>query len=168
MEHLLNSVLFILGGTVWGAVITKGEQEHYFVARDWGYLLLLYLLLLMIRLCLFVTVFPITKRIGLKTNWRETLFQVYGGLRGAVGIALAIFLDSEVREALGEESDSIYVEQTRKLFGFVGGIAFMTLFINGLTAGPLLKKLHLADSTETREKIVHAYHAHFTTNFIGT
>lgn len=37
----------------------------------------------------------------------------------------------------------------------------MTLTINATTAGPLLKKMGLADSSETRAKIVHAYEARY-------
>lgn len=166
LEHLLNSVLFTLGGVVWGAVITEGERKRSFVGRDWGYLILLYLYLHALRLFLFTTVYPITSRIGLKTNWQETVFQVYGGLRGAVGIALGLFLDSEVRETSGVESDAS--RQTSKLFGFVGGIAFLTLCVNGVTAGPLLKYLHLADSTKAREKIVDAYHTRYVKFLTGT
>ena len=79
---------------------------------------------------------------GLKTNVKETFFQVYGGLRGAVGIALAIALDSSVRAQADPES--VFAEQTNKAFGMIGGIAFLTLVINGTTAGPLLTWLGLA------------------------
>jgi len=68
-------------------VIAKGERSDTFRAQEWGYLILLYLLLTVIRLGLFCSVYPITKRIGLKTNWKETVFQVHGGLRGAVGVS---------------------------------------------------------------------------------
>lgn len=105
-----------------------------------------------IRLFLFAVNYPLTRRIGLKTNKRETLFQIYGGLRGAVGIALAIALDSQVAEATGGTNVRA-TDESRKLFGFVGGFAFLTLLINGTTAGPLLRSLHLSDSTETRQKI---------------
>lgn len=159
LEHILNSVLFTLGGVVWGAVITEGEVSRSFVGRDWGNLILLYVYLHVLRFLLFAAVYPVTSRIGLKTNWNETIFQVYGGLRGAVGIALGLFLDSEVRETSGSESEA--GRQTSKLFGFVGGIAFLTLCVNGVTAGPLLRYLHLADSTEARQKIVDAYQTRY-------
>lgn len=153
----------------------------------------------MIRLGLFAVAYPITSRIGLKTNWRETLFQVHGGLRGAVGVSrllqwfgttdadaytyctraslrthivskitLAIALDNNVREKANDEDyQNIYVEETQKAFAFIGGIAFLTLSINGITAGPLLRKLGLADSTESREKIVSAYQAGFKAHLTG-
>jgi NhaP-type Na+/H+ or K+/H+ antiporter len=166
LEHLLNSVLFTLGGAVWGEVITNGEVDHRgFFGKDWGYLVVLYLYLHVIRLFMFVVIYPITVRIGLKTNWNETIFQVYSGLRGAVGIALAIFLDHEVRltGAGGSEAPA----QTDKIFGFVGGVAFLTLCINGVTAGPLLRRLHLADSTTARAKIVDAYQTRYVMHLTG-
>ena len=48
----------------------------------------------------------------------------------------------------------------------VGGIAFMTLCINGSTAGPLLIKLGLADSGNIRKRIVEAYNTRFKRNTI--
>jgi NhaP-type Na+/H+ or K+/H+ antiporter len=36
--------------------------------------------------------YPITKRIGLGTNVKESVFMSYAGFRGAVGIALSLSL----------------------------------------------------------------------------
>ena len=77
-----------------------------------------------------------------------------GGLRGAVGIALAIAIDNSVRSAT---DDPEILNLTNKLFGMVGGVALCTLVINGLTAGPFLVRLGLAKSTETRVQIVENY-----------
>ena len=73
------------------------------------------------------------------------MFESYGGLRGAVGISLVIFSDHTVR-ANADDTNLKFVLQSNKLFGFVGGIAFLTLMINGVFAGPLLRYLGLADS----------------------
>jgi NhaP-type Na+/H+ or K+/H+ antiporter len=168
VEHILNTVLFTLGGVVWGATIMRGEKERSFTAKDWGYMILLYVFETLIRVFLFSALFPVTSRIGLKTNWPETIFQIHGGLRGAVGIALAIFLDNEVRESTKEDLDKYdeYREQVRKVVALVGGVAFLTLTINGPTAGPILRKLGLTDETEAREKIVRAFKTRFKANAI--
>lgn len=167
VEQLLNTVLFTLGGVVWGAVIATGEKNGIFTGRDWGYLVVLYIMLHLIRAFLFAVTYPLTVRIGLKTSPQETLFQVYSGLRGAVGIALALALDNEMAEATdGSPEYESFQEQTRLVFAMVGGIAFFTLTINGVTAGPLLRWLGLADSTETRQRIVDAYRVRFRAQHI--
>ena len=159
VEHLLNTVLFTLGGLVWGTVVSNSnnpeENNPYFTARDWGYLFLLYILLLVIRGVLFGIFYPATARLGLGTNLAEQGFQVFGGLRGAVGIALAIALDNTVQQATQqEELGPEFIEQTSKLFGYVGGVAFLTLVINAPLSGPLLLRLGLADMTSFRSNIL--------------
>jgi hypothetical protein len=161
VEHLLNTLLFLLGGLVWGTIIAnQGDRTGTFTGKDWGYLVLLYIILTAIRFALFAICFPVISRIGLKSNWQEMVFQSYSGLRGAIGISLAIFLDNEVRQATGGQN-KVFELQTNKLFGFVGGIAFMTLLINATTAGPLLRKLGLADSSQQREQVVQCIRGHW-------
>ena len=176
VEHLLNTILFLLGGSVWGSVIVDAERNNLWTGKDWGYLILLYVLLQVIRAILFVAAYPITSRIGLKTNWKETAFQIYGGLRGAVGIALALALDSHTVLAVnnvmvdmgldGKEETPTEEAQTSQVFIMVGGIALLTLVVNGTTAGPLLKYMGLADSTDSRKRIVEAYKIHFRASVI--
>ena len=84
--HQYCTVPLFIRELVQGSVISKGELNGSFRAQEWGYLLLLYVLLTVIRLGLFVVAYPVSSRIGLKTNWRETLFQIHAGLRGAVGV----------------------------------------------------------------------------------
>eukprot|EP00457_Paulinella_chromatophora_P001742 gb/GEZN01001744.1/.p1 GENE.gb/GEZN01001744.1/~~gb/GEZN01001744.1/.p1 ORF type:complete len:783 (+),score=79.47 gb/GEZN01001744.1/:144-2492(+) len=153
VEHLLNTLLFTLGGVVWGFVISENERTGMWVAEDWGYLIVLYILLNAIRFLLLVATYPITRRIGLGTNWQETVFSAYGGLRGAVGIALSISLDNAVITAT-PGSDVVARTYTTQLFGMVGGVAFLTLVLNASFAGPLLKNLGLAKSTEARNEII--------------
>ncbi|KAL3944882.1 MAG: hypothetical protein SGBAC_001026 [Bacillariaceae sp.] len=154
LEHLLNTVLFTLGGILWGAVVASGEKLGAWGAIDWAYLALLYVILHVIRGVLFAAAYPITSQIGLKSDPKEAFFQVYGGLRGALGIALAIALDNEVDVLAGGRFDTEAELHTTQAFVMVGGIAMMTLVLNGITAGPLLRKLGLADSTEARSMII--------------
>jgi NhaP-type Na+/H+ or K+/H+ antiporter len=127
VEHILNTILFSLGGLVWGGVIVHNHRDGIWTAKDWGYLVALYLFLHIIRLLLFVVSYPISVRIGLGTNWPETFFQIYGGLRGAVGIALAISLDNEVFEVTPGNNETIFEIWTTQVYQMVGGIALLTL-----------------------------------------
>lgn len=88
-----NTVLFALAGVVFGAIVADNEK---WFGDDWGYLILLCVLLNLVRFFLVFSFYPILSRIGLKSSWREAVFISFGGLRGAVGIALALALEAEV------------------------------------------------------------------------
>lgn len=53
----------------------------------------------MIRFALTFSFYPVLSRIGLKSNISEATFLSFGGLRGAVGIALGLALEAEVIQA---------------------------------------------------------------------
>lgn len=171
VEHLLNTLLFALGGVVWGGIIANNEEKDgiKFDGVDWGYLILLYVFLTVIRYFLVFAFYPLTSRMGLGQSWQEAFFMSFGGLRGAVGISLAISLDKEVSEALSEDDtfDQEKRDLTQTLFGLVGGVAFISLIINGTFAGPILRKLKLADPTETRARIVKGYTKRFNEQILA-
>ena len=79
--------------------------------------------------------------------------------------ALAMSLNSEVvhltsSESVDDDTRDQYRGYTAKLFGFVGGVAFLTLVINATASGPLLKMMGLVTPTETRSKIIENYRQH--------
>ena len=162
VEWLLNTIIFALGGLVWGSVISNVDDEvpeFEFSWRDWGYLLLLFVLLICIRLVLFTLAYPVISRIGLKSNLREMVFHVFGGLRGSVGIAMALSLNDSVMSQIDRISNDFPI-QTNKVFGFIGGIAFLTLCVNGVLAGPFLKLLGLTNPSATRTRLLKSYQNH--------
>ena len=164
-EHLLNSVLFMLGGAVWG-----GTQ--HFGGMDWIYLFILFGLVVLIRFVLVFAFYPITSRIGVGQSVREAVFMSYGGLRGAMGVALALLLNAEVFKYTEVEIiqkhghvDQEAVNQYRelfadKVFGLVGGVSFLTLVICGPTSGFVLKRLGLVTPTESRTNVILHFEAH--------
>jgi len=155
LEQGLNTVLFTLGGLAWGGIIGNNDvftnnPDRVFTGLDWGYLFVLYCFLMLIRFFLVFSFYPMTYYTGLSTSWQEAVFESFAGLRGAVGISLALSIDNLILET-GEVGESI---QTSKLFGMIGGIAFLTLCVNATLSGPILNKLGLADKTEFRNKIL--------------
>jgi hypothetical protein len=150
MEHLLNSLLFALGGVVWGKVIASPVID----GEDWLYLLLVYVLVMVIRFIQIGLFFPVFSRVGLKSNWREAIFLGYGGLRGAVGVALALSLTRSVREVT-EDEDSVKATETLEFLA--GGVTLLTLFVNGSTAGPVLKWLGLVHPVQSRKRALRLF-----------
>ena len=87
LEWSANTVIFIFAGLIFG-----GNVLPHIVAADVGYLLLLYILLMVFRLVMVAMHFPIISKIGTKCDKKEALFMVWAGLRGALCILLALIV----------------------------------------------------------------------------
>ena len=110
-EVLLNTLLFTLAGCVFGGMLVDSNRQNVgidtiFEPQDWGYLFVLFVLLLAIRFFLIFAFYPLLSVIGIGTSWQEAIFMSYSGLRGAVGLALALSLFAEVSEIT---SDAVYL-----------------------------------------------------------
>jgi len=150
--ELLNTLLFVLGGCLWGDLLSKDTFSA--TVEDWGYLALLFVILIAIRFLLVFGLYPLTSRIGIGTNVKESIFMSYGGFRGSVGIALALSLSAQVYNNTDDEETR---NNTDQMFFLVGGISVFTLLINGTTAGPLLSALGLAATEKTRQAVLENY-----------
>ena len=147
MEHLLNTLLFSLGGIVWGKAVVDGDLH----AADWVYLLLFYIFVMIIRFAQIGLGYPIFSRIGLKSDWKEAIFLAYGGIRGGISVALALALKGSVLSL----SDDPQVEQALSSLEFLaGGVTILTLLINGATAGPVLRLLGLTKPIISRKRAI--------------
>jgi len=157
LEAVLNALIFALGGVIFGGVI--GNQHPLrvtsFTGGDWGYAILAYILVNVIRFALMFGAYPLISRIGLKWSLQEATFVSFGGLRGAIAIALAVTLDSELRRdtAPGDPRR----DQTTKMFGITGVIVLLSLVFNGTFAGPLLRWLRLVEPSDERKQIIEGH-----------
>lgn len=76
--------------------------------------------------------YPILTRCGYGLSRREMIVLIYGGLRGAVGLALALIV------TLDHKLETRFRDLT--LF-YASGMAVMTIIINGLTSGKIVNAL---------------------------
>lgn len=137
--ELLNTLLFVLGGLLWGDLLS--DETFTASLEDWGYLALLFVILIVIRFLLVFGLYPVTTRIGIGTNLKESVFMSFAGFRGSVGIALALSLEAQVYNNTNSTEDEDIRRSIDQLFFLVGGISVFTLLINGMMAGPLLSSV---------------------------
>lgn len=142
IEWAGNTLIFLLAGLIIGS-----ETIHEVTPSDWGYLFLLFLILLIIRVIIIALLYPVLSNVGLKCSQNDAIFMSWAGLRGALGMALALIVNGERSEEHLHKNDS------DRLFFFVGGIAALTLIINATTSKLVLEKLGLL-KLDTPDKIL--------------
>jgi NhaP-type Na+/H+ or K+/H+ antiporter len=138
-----ETLIFMFAGVIMGGVIAEDHKTHKRITgSDVGKGVAAWFILLIIRyICIFLF-YPCLSRLGYGFTLKEAILVSYGGLRGAVGLALAIMV----------HNDSILLKQNPKIGAIVllhtSIVALMTLVVNAPTTGYLVKLLGLADQTE--------------------
>jgi hypothetical protein len=112
-------------------------QSSTLVGKDWGWAVALWALLLAIRAAGITLLYPLTSRLGYGMNWRDAIIVTWAGLRGAVGLVLALSVRNS--EDLGSQ------EFRERLFFFVSLQALLTVVLQGTTMQPLLRVLGFLD-----------------------
>ena len=153
MEFLLNTLLFSLGGVVWGGLLVakiNDETVTFSATEEWAWLLIMYLLVMAIRCIQVACVYPILKRIGLLSNPPEAVFLSFAGMRGAVGIALALSLYRKATELDYKDGEDALISS---IFFLSGGISLCTLLFNGTAAPWVLKWLGLIQPDDRKRAV---------------
>lgn len=127
LTYIANTLIFIIVG------IVIAEKVDF----SWSHcaiLLLVYIALNIIRYIAIMMLYPIMKRSGYGLNKKESIILTWGGLRGALGMTLALMVS--YTPAIPE------VIRSQVLF-FTAGTVTLTLCINATTMRWLLNKLGL-------------------------
>ncbi|CAF1223365.1 unnamed protein product, partial [Didymodactylos carnosus] len=141
--YFINILIF----TVTGLIVAEsfiGTASHI-EAKDFGYSLLLYLVIHLGRILTIIVLYPLIKWSGVNLNWKECIILIWSGLRGSMALILVliIYLDSRI--------DII----TRDRFLFhVSMIVLLTLVINGTSSKFLVHLLGLHKGTKESQAIL--------------
>lgn len=146
-EWIGNTLIFLLAGILFGETLKARTGVDFLV------LICVYVFLHIIRAAMFVLLFPLISRLGCGVTVRDCAFMTYGGLRGAVGIALALALQQETDDGL-VDIDTI---ESHRLFFIVGGVAALTLLINATSSQQMLSMLGLFEESSTETKTMQHY-----------
>ena len=127
--HIANTLIFIIVGIV---IALKVD----FSWMDLLILICVYAGINIIRILIITIFYPIMKRSGYGLSVRESTILSWGGLRGALGLTMALMVSYTF---------SIPEPIRRQVLFLTAGIVTLTLTINATTIGWLLKKLGLAE-----------------------
>merc|ERR1719197_950921 len=99
--------------------------------------------MILIRAIMVLAMWPFMNMVGARLTWKEALVMVWSGLRGAVGLAMAIIVDRE---------PDIPTQMGSRVMFHIGGLAALTTIINATTSAPLLRFLDLTRTTEMKQR----------------
>jgi len=139
VEMVGNTVIFFLAGLLFAATIF--DKWGHIEGAEFGWLLVLYLLVTATRAVVIGVLWPLINRVGQPVTTQESAALVWGGLRGAVSLALAIIVD---------ESSEVSKETGARIMFYAGGIAALSLLINATTMSKVMVMLGLVKSDEAR------------------
>eukprot|EP00397_Hematodinium_sp_SG-2012_P002487 GEMP01002494.1.p1 GENE.GEMP01002494.1~~GEMP01002494.1.p1 ORF type:complete len:1068 (+),score=187.40 GEMP01002494.1:33-3236(+) len=143
-EFAGNTLLFILAGTIFG--LTAPHEQSW---EAWMQLFATYITMMVIRLLMLFMLFPILKRWGVGCSQKDLYIMWWGGLRGAVGLSLALYM-----RRLAEDG-KIEREYGEKCVWLVAGCAALTLLINATTCSALIDYLNIrAESPQSRHQLL--------------
>lgn len=141
---IAETLIFILTGLILGERVMQDSSIVWldFIKLIFG----TYPLLHVIRFLVLLMFWPCLKRMGYGMTFQEVLLSTYAGLRGAVGMSLALLVNIEP-EIDHHIQDVILIH--------VGGMALMTLLINATTTECLVKRLGLNKESDIQKNILY-------------
>jgi len=156
IEFVGNTLIFTLAGLLFGDKCVRylyenmGSAETKLEWIDFFWLIVVYFGATVIRALMIMFLLPLLNCVGQRITLKEALVIVWSGLRGAVGLVLAIIVDLELN------ANSEKQRQGAKILFHVGGMAMLTVGINAPLTKPLLGWLGLTKPPEwEKEFTVH-------------
>lgn len=126
MAHIANTLIFFLAG-----MVIAGQFEHFTLL---GVLVTLaaWAGIMLIRFAAVFLFQPVMSLLGPKVTARQATVIAWGGLRGAVSLALVLLVAAD---------DKLPLEVRGQMLRVTAGVVLLTILVNGTTTGLLLRKL---------------------------
>jgi len=159
LEFLGNTIIFFLAGSLTGKTMRKMDPVDYL------HLIVIYLVCMLIRCMLIFGSRPILSALAWdnsKVSWEDCAVMTWGGLRGAVGLCLAMQVAEE--RAKGK----IPEDQAERVLFFTGGVATLTLLINATTCPGLVRYLGITKAPAARKRLLKDIHRQLQTKSLNS
>lgn len=150
VQYGCETIIFLLTGVIVGKEMIAQDSITF---TDWLKLPVFWALMVVARAIMVFIFLPALKYFGYGINKAEMWVLIWGGLRGALGLTLALMV--AVDEDLLDEERYPNGKRLRQLTIFyMSGVATLTLLINGTTCGALVSYLQMIEVPQIRGRIV--------------
>jgi Na+/H+ antiporter len=126
LSHLANTLIFFLVGLVIASHLRSITVRGLVLTGA------VFIGIVVLRFALMALARPFMNRLADPLTHRETALMAWGGLRGAVSLALALVVSQHPK---------VDPETGRQVLLLTGGVVLLTIVVNGSTMGWLLKRL---------------------------
>lgn len=155
LETLGNILIFFLAGALTGKAMTSID------AIDYIHLIVIYIVLTIMRGSFIFASRPILRLLsqdGAPVSKADCCVMTWGGLRGAVGLALAIQVYKD-RAPDPNGVEQISSSDAERVLFFVGGVAFLTTIVNATTCPKLVERLGITAQSDSRMRFIKLLHS---------
>ncbi|MEC4724453.1 sodium:proton antiporter [Shewanella sp. D64] len=128
LSFLFNTLIFILVGLVVSTRLGLADLAN------WEYLAVIFLGILIIRASVILGLMPILARIGVGLTKEKSIVLIWGGLRGAVSLALALIVAT---------NEALDIQLRDQVLFLTAGIVVLTIVVNGSSMRFVMAKLGL-------------------------
>jgi len=172
IEFVGNTIIFILAGLMFGGIIVHAYDIITWL--DCISLIVLYICSMVVRAVMLGILWVPMNMCGHKVSWQEGVVIVWAGMRGAVGLLMAVIAD---------RSPTTSKETGTRIMFHVGGTAALMLVINGPLMPVVLRWTGLMRTTTeqavmlekeryqlaiyTRQRLQHYLTSHETEELFG-
>eukprot|EP00755_Sulcionema_specki_P013239 Sspe_Gene.53488::Locus_29557_Transcript_3_5_Confidence_0.222_Length_5150::g.53488::m.53488 len=146
--YLGNTLIFTMAG-----MIVAGKAFKHVGWMDVLYLTWTYAAINVIRFVCLQIFALIYNRFEYKLDFANQCLVAWGGLRGAVGLALALIVSGDSKLTMRDEQDPRTILQNKLVF-FVSGIVVLTLVVNGTSTQILVKHFKLDQVSDTKKRMM--------------
>ena len=168
MAHFLNTIIFVIAGSKLGTSVVVSFQMSTGASSAVGFKwLIIYPIVLVARGVTILLFYPLLKRLGTGCTWKDAVVMWWGGLRGSVGLALALSIAHTTYshkmwggvESQGYNRNLPCRDVPNEALHMTLVVVFCTVVFNGMTMAPLMKYLKLTEVPDERKWVLNMVHA---------
>lgn len=137
LAYLFNTLIFILVGLVIATRVTDMSLE------SWVYLFVIFIGVMIIRSLTVLGLMPFLSRLGVGINKEKAIVLIWGGLRGAVSMALALMVAA---------NDALPLDVRNQILFLTAGVVVLSIVVNGGTMRIVMAKLGLDRFSKAKQK----------------